>query len=122
MMVRGQCLNCAPVAWDYPPRGSLTASCGHRILDGYSGEHLSWWDWDGGELVEISGSYCPTCAVHMKVSGRLIDQHWPVAPDAAQGIEARSVETEGLDPQDESPVGEADAPEPCGTQDTGRAA
>jgi len=69
-MNRGPCLNCAPAAWDYPPRGSVTASCGHRlsVAEG-GGELITSWDWDGGDMVETAGCYCTWCAIRLKVSG-----------------------------------------------------
>lgn len=60
-------------AWDYPPRGSITASCGHRVYGGDTGECVSHWDWgDHGDLVEYYSCFCPWCALHTKVSGRYI--------------------------------------------------
>lgn len=75
MMYRGQCINCAPKAWDYPNKGSITASCGHKLQpDEGHGEHIAWWDWnEWGHLVQFSGCHCTWCAIHLKVSGRHIE-------------------------------------------------
>ena len=67
---------CAPAAWDYPIRGSITASCGHKLGPSESGELISWWDWDEwGDLVEFSGCHCVWCAIRVKVSGRHIETY-----------------------------------------------
>lgn len=73
------CQTCAPKAWDYPPRGGCTASCGHyasfpACIDW--DESVAWWDWDEwGDLVPFSASFCPPCALALKVSGRFIPDH-----------------------------------------------
>ena len=58
--------------WSYPNRGSITASCGCKLGPDESGELISYWDWDNGELVEFSGSYCVWHALPIKISGRHI--------------------------------------------------
>lgn len=62
------------IAWDYPPRGSIIASCGHRLHGGDLGEIVSYWDWsEDGSLAEFCSTYCPWCAIRTKVSGRLVE-------------------------------------------------
>lgn len=67
-----QCRHCAPKAWDYPPRGSITASCGHRVYDD-CGETIaiasfdSFSDGSYGPCIDF-GSYCPPCAIRVKTS------------------------------------------------------
>lgn len=65
----------AEPAWHYPNKGSIQASCGHKLgPDEGSGESISWWDWnEWGDLVEFSGCHCTWCAIRLKVSGRHID-------------------------------------------------
>lgn len=79
----GQCLTCAPRAWDYPPRGSITASCGHKLYGDDTGEALASHSWDtfsDGSYgpCTMYACYCPWCALHLKVSGYL-------ACDSAEG-------------------------------------
>jgi len=63
-------------AWDYPPRGMIIASCGHRVYDD-GGEQLGQ-PYHGCDAIdgfyegESWGCYCPPCALRLKVSGLLI--------------------------------------------------
>lgn len=73
MKYRGECLDCRPDAWEYPRKGTINASCGHRLGPDESGELIAWWDRnEWGELVKFSGCHCTWCAIHLKVSGRHI--------------------------------------------------
>jgi hypothetical protein len=59
--------------WEYPIRGSITASCGCNLGPNEMGELISYWGWDDGMMREFSGSYCIWCALRIKVSGLHIE-------------------------------------------------
>lgn len=66
-------------AWDYPPRGGMQASCGHKLHGSDSGECLDSYSWDtfsdgGYGPCIMSACYCPWCAIHLKVSGYLVPE------------------------------------------------
>lgn len=62
--------------WDYPPQGSCTASCGHRVFEDM-GEPVAYASWDtfsDGSYGPCTtyACYCPFCALKIKVSGLFI--------------------------------------------------
>lgn len=80
MKIHGQCADCLPKAWDYPPRGGTRLTCGCWQPYPHSAyEVLEFWDYgESGTLVEFGGwCACPPCAIRIKVSGAHIDTWVP---------------------------------------------
>lgn len=66
--------------------------------------------WDNFVYPSACGTfYCPNCDAD-KYAAAWSELVARIGPPPTQGIEAGTVETERLDPKDESPVGNADAP------------
>lgn len=51
---------------DWPPRGSTTQSCGCETSDF---EMVRYADWDVHGPTVVYASYCPKCALSLKISG-----------------------------------------------------